>query len=64
MKNQYTIFYSWQSDIEKNKTFISSCLKDAIEEIKKKNGKEINLEIKVERDTKGKSGSPSISETI
>lgn len=53
-----TIFYSWQSDISENRWFIEDCIKRAI---KKMEGVE---EIIVDRDTKGRSGSVSIINTI
>lgn len=64
MKTKATIFYSWQSDIKKNKNFIQTCLEKAIKELKKKYSNEIFLEISIDRDTKNKTGSPSIATTI
>lgn len=64
MKDNFTIFYSWQSDIKTNRNFISNCIKSAIKLIVKKNKKELNLEISLDRDTKDKSGSPLIIKTI
>ena len=64
MKNSFTIFYSWQSDIKKNKNVIQTCIEKAIKEVKKNFNKEINLKINIDRDTKNRSGSPAISSTI
>ena len=58
MKSNFTIFYSWQSDLKNNS--IQTCIEKAIKEVKRKFEKEINLEINVDRDTRNKSGSPSI----
>ena len=62
MKSNFTIFYSWQSDLKNNS--IQTCIEKAIKEVKRKFEKEINLEINVDRDTRNKSGSPAISSTI
>jgi hypothetical protein len=64
MKNNFTIFYSWQSDIPKNRNVIKGCIEKAIKEVKKEMGKNVNLEINIDRDTKDKTGSPEISDTI
>lgn len=64
MKNNFTIFYSWQSDIKKNKNVIQTCIEKAIRDVKKNFNKEINLKINIDRDTRNTSGSPSISSTI
>lgn len=57
------IFYSWQSDLPNNtnRGFIEDCIKIALTEIKAKN---IHLEIAIDRDTQGVSGTPDIVETI
>lgn len=64
MKNNFSIFYSWQSDIKVNRNFILNCIEKAIKEIKKKHNATLSLEINIDRDTKNNSGSPSISDTI
>jgi hypothetical protein len=65
LKNNFTIFYSWQSDLDpkKNKNFISTVLNKAIKKSKKHSDK-IELEISIDRDTKNKSGAISISDSI
>lgn len=64
MRNKFTIFYSWQSDIKGNRNFINKCIEKAVKEVKKKHKTEFELEINLDRDTKNKSGSPNISDTI
>jgi hypothetical protein len=64
MKNNFTVFYSWQSDIRRNRNLIQSCLEKAIKEIKKNEHRDIELEINIDRDTANKSGSPAIANTI
>lgn len=55
-----TIFYSWQSDIENQRSQIQKTLESSIKKIKK----EFFLDICVDRDTKGKSGAVNIVESI
>lgn len=57
-----TVFYSWQSDIEKkhNRFFIEECLEQAIKKI----GKEIKILYNLDRDTKNTDGTPDIASTI
>lgn len=59
----YTIFYSWQSDLPNNtnRSFIEDVIKKAIKR-SKNNGYSIYLDY--DRDTLGVTGSPDISETI
>lgn len=60
---QFKVFYSWQSDLPKNKNryFIDSCIKEAI----KNCNKEIEgTEILADRDTEGLTGSPDIAQSI
>jgi len=64
MKSQFTIFYSWQSDIKENRNTINDCIKKAIKGIDTNSKKNLKLEINIDRDTKNKSGSPDISDTI
>ena len=60
--DSFTVFYSWQSDIDKkiNNFFIKDCIEKALKQIKK----EIRLEIKLDKDTENTAGSQSIIETI
>lgn len=60
----YTIFYSWQSDLENrlNRSFIEDALKKAVIRISK--NPNYSLEAVVDRDTYGLPGSPSIVESI
>lgn len=64
MRNSFTIFYSWQSDIRRNRNLILNSLEKAIKEVQKSRLQEIALEITLDRDTVNKSGSPAISDTI
>jgi len=64
MKNKFSIFYSWQSDISKNRNLILSCIEKAIKDVIKKQHKDLQLEINIDRDTRNKSGSPEIADTI
>jgi hypothetical protein len=58
-----TIFYSWQSDLpnNKNRGFIGGCIEQAVKSIQVDS---IHLEVAVDRDTKGISGTPDIASTI
>lgn len=60
---QFKVFYSWQSDLPGNKTkwFINECIEEAVE---KCNMVVEGTEILADRDTKGKTGSPNITQTI
>jgi len=61
---QIHIFYSWQSDLDKkaNSYFIRDALQIAIQDL---NGDPAtDLELRLDSDTRGKSGSPSIDVTI
>ncbi len=64
MKTQFTIFYSWQSDIRKNSNRINDCIDKAIKLFKKQKSKEIDLEVNLDRDTINQSGSPEIANLI
>lgn len=57
------IFYSWQSDLPNNtnRGFIEDCIKIALKEISNEN---IHLDIAVDRDTQGESGTPDIINSI
>ena len=62
--NAPTIFYSWQSDTKSawNKSFIESCLQEAVVKIAQRTGFENG--IIVQRDTTGAAGTPPIPDTI
>lgn len=66
MKENFVIFYSWQSDLagKSNRNLINSSIEKAIKDLKKNSQNDFKLEINLDRDTKNKSGSPSISKTI
>ncbi|WP_333624271.1 TIR domain-containing protein [Sphingobacterium siyangense] len=64
MKDKYTIFFSWQSDVGTNTKLIQKALDNAIKALKKGKINDIKLDINIDRDTKRKTGSPSISHTI
>lgn len=61
---EYTVFFSWQSDLpnNKNRSFIESCLSNSIKSLKK--DVKYGLEINIDRDTKSKLGTPDIAESI
>lgn len=63
-KENFQIFYSWQSDLPGNvtKNFVEACIEKAIKEINK--DLEVSLFAKYTRDTEGKTGSVDIAETI
>jgi len=60
---KFRIFYSWQSDLanKANRSAIEKALKKSIKNLSKD---EIDLEIAIDRDTQGMSGSPDIVNTI
>ncbi len=62
MKN--SIFYSWQSDLPNNtnRGFLESCLKKSLKELDKLGP--FSIELAIDRDTKGESGTPDITESI
>lgn len=63
MKNKFSVFFSWQSDVKGNKTFIERKIKDAVKEIAaypEMNGCTINYD----HSTLNRSGSPEIVSTI
>lgn len=64
MGKSITVFYSWQSDKRKSSNYISSAINKAIKIVKRKLSKEITLEINFDRDTRNRSGSPQIAQTI
>lgn len=63
MKTNYYIFFSWQSDIKGNKSFIDKSIKDAINEIKTDHDW-TNMNITYDHSTMNRSGSPPIVDTI
>ncbi len=66
MKKDYTIFYSWQSDLpsSENRNLIETCIKLAIKAIKKPHDEKIDVEVNIDRDTLNRSGSPNIADII
>lgn len=63
------VFYSWQSDTDSklNNFFIKSCLESAISKIlqqHKSAGNKLALSIRIDHDTKGKSGTPNVVQSI
>jgi hypothetical protein len=60
----YTVFYSWQSDLENrlNRSFIQDALEKAVKSISK--DENFSFEAIIDRDTYGIPGSPSIVESI
>lgn len=60
--NGFRIFYAWQSDIanKSNRNFIENSLDTAISNV----NKTLNLFLSKDKDTKGETGSPDISEVI
>ena len=62
MKTDFSIFYSWQSDLPQkyNHYYIKKCIDKAIKLIKS----ELNVNIKIETDTRNSSGLETIEKTI
>ena len=60
---QFKVFYSWQSDLpgSTNRNFIEKCINEAVNNC---NSVIEGIEIVADRDTKGITGSPNISQTI
>ncbi len=60
----FTLFYSWQSDIinKLNRSFILDCLENAAKEFSK--DERFSIDAVIDRDTFGMPGSPSIVESI
>lgn len=63
MKTNYYIFFSWQSDVKGNKSFIDRSIRNAINEIKT-DPDWTNMNITYDHSTMNRSGSPSIVDTI
>ncbi|RDB02271.1 hypothetical protein [Runella aurantiaca] len=59
LEKNWKVFYSWQSDIKKNRKDIESCIRKSIETIRN-----TGLELSLDRDTQNTTGSPDIVETI
>jgi predicted nucleotide-binding protein len=57
-----TVFYSWQSDLDKKKN--NFFIKNALEKAIKKINREVELTISLDKDTQSTSGSPDIVDTI
>jgi hypothetical protein len=57
------VFYSWQSDLpnNKNRGFIQECIERAVKQMVRE---QIHLEVAIDRDTKGLSGTPDIASSI
>lgn len=64
MSKSITIFYSWQSDLNEktNNFFIRDCIRNAIKKLNR--GIKMDERIIIDHDTKNKSGSPNIVDTI
>lgn len=62
-QQEITIFFSWQSQLDKNKNtnFIRNALRKTIKEIE---SKKKNIKITLDEATRGETGSPNITETI
>lgn len=61
MSKTYTVFYSWQSDTKDgSRKIIENALSNAKEKLKENNG----ISIEIDHSTLGKSGMPSIDQTI
>ncbi len=59
-----TIFYSWQSDLDEktNNFFIRDCIRNSNKKLNR--GIKMDERISIDHDTKNKSGSPNIVDTI
>lgn len=58
--NQSTVFYSWASDHKKQKNKIEKALRKALKTTKK----QLDIDLVIDRDTKGKSGAIDIVDSI
>ncbi len=63
-KNEITIFYSWQNDLDSklNRFFIRDCLKDALKKLSYET--EYGESVRFDSDTTGVPGTPDIASTI
>lgn len=59
MKNQYTIFYSWQSDDKESSKTLGLALENTVEELN-----QIGIKIIIQHSTLGEPGMPSIDQAI
>ena len=61
MKNEFSIFYSWQSGPydKENRYLISGCLNDVVKELRK-----TDISVRIEQDTRGSAGSADIPQTL
>ncbi|MBR2587211.1 nucleotide-binding protein [Candidatus Saccharibacteria bacterium] len=59
---QCTIFYSWQSENKDSREYVEKSINDAIEYMNERSNQQITA--RIDRDTKGKLGSPNIPKTI
>ena len=69
MSKRLTVFYSWQSDTPSNlnRNFIEKALSDALKRLQSDATLEValrDIEVELDKDTKGVAGSPPIVETI
>lgn len=55
-----TVFYSWQSDIPKQKNILENAIRKALKKLQKSD----SLDMDFDRDTKGNSGAVNIADTI
>lgn len=62
MKKNFTVFYSWQSDLPDSNKVIAKSIEGAIKELAQIS--EFDYQISLDRDTKDASGSPDITKTI
>lgn len=60
VNHQFNIFFSWQTDIEGNRTIIRKSIKKACEKLNKNYGYDINID----EATRGMPGAPNIEEAV
>lgn len=60
VNHQFNIFFSWQTDIEGNRTIIRNSIKKACEKLNKNYGYDINID----EATRGVPGAPNIEEVV
>ena len=61
-EGRFIIFYSWQSDLPRNRGFIEDCIKEAIAQLS--GAADVVVVPSIDRDTQGEPGSPAIADTI
>ena len=61
MKNEFSIFYSWQSGPydKENRYLINECLNNVTKELGK-----VGISVRIEQDTRGSAGSADIPQTL